>query len=220
MRIPQSEGKRGSLKWIQRAVNAKTDYLNSFILPHLNGAYAIRWFSPLQSDDYAEYRDAAFLDRIGQAQFGDDLKRYWPARGPQWDALALAGDEVLLVEAKAHIPEMLSDGCKAGDASLAIIKEAFASTISEANMKVGIEWTGPLYQYANRLAHLYFFKKRGVKAKLVLCCFVGDDEMNGGASEAEWKGALKIADHLIGLRDRNPLTRDVIHIFPRVDQLN
>lgn len=200
-------------------MNENSNYLNSLILPHLHDASLIQWLSPREDDNYAEYRDAGFLEIIGQTQLVDELKLYWPARGPQWDALGLAGDTILLVEAKAHIPEMLSDGCKAGDASLAIIKEAFASTIAEANMKTSIEWTGPFYQYANRLAHLYFFKKRGVKVKLVLCCFTGDDKMNGGASEEEWKGALKIADHLIGLRDRNPLAQDVIHIFPHVNKL-
>lgn len=219
MRVKQDEGKRGSLKWIQLAINRHKAYFDSLVAPHIARDAAITWLSPIQQDGFAEYRDAAFLKLIGQEALTEKLKAYWPARGPQWDALGLAGETILLVEAKAHIPEMMSDGCKASDPSLAIIRDAFSSTMVETNTKAGIDWTGPLYQYANRLAHLHFFKKNGVKAKLVLCCFVGDNQMNGGASEAEWRGALKIADHLIGLRERHPLAADVIHIFPYVDKL-
>src|SRR5690242_780967 len=116
MRIPQKEGKRGSLKWIQKAVNSpEPRLLDSLILPHINGASKLRWCSPLASDEFSEYRDDAFLDRIGIGHLAVSLRKFWPSRGPQWDGLALsdAGD-VLLVEAKAHINELFSPASAAG----------------------------------------------------------------------------------------------------------
>ena len=67
-RVKQSIGERGSLKWIQKAINQTPPRkLDELILPHLKGAESITWSSPLSSDSHAEYRDAAFLEKIGAA---------------------------------------------------------------------------------------------------------------------------------------------------------
>ena len=58
----------------------------------------------MQHDHYAEYRDEAFLKRVGVSATKKPLSEFWPKRGPQWDALATFGDDgVILVEAKAHM---------------------------------------------------------------------------------------------------------------------
>lgn len=46
------------------------------------------WLSPLQDDDYAEYRDAEFLHRLGLDELVPSLKQFWPRSGPEWDALS------------------------------------------------------------------------------------------------------------------------------------
>ena len=80
-RVVQKTGLRGSLKWIQRAVNEHPDVLNAAI-----GLGEVEWLSPLGSDEYAEYRDGSFLERCGVKHLSSDLEAFWPQRGPQWDA--------------------------------------------------------------------------------------------------------------------------------------
>ena len=42
------------------------------------------------------------------------------------------------------------------------------------------DWTKCFYQYANRLAHLYFLKElNGIDAALVFVYFTGDTTING-----------------------------------------
>lgn len=186
------------------------------MLPSISGASQIEWRSPLSSDDFAEYRDRAFLDRIGHIDLADALAAYWPARGPQWDALGRTDTgEVILVEAKAHIDEMFSSGSQASADSLKQIAEAFEQTMFVFGAKPVIDWAGPLYQMANRLAHLHFLTKHGVPTRLVFVCFVGDAEMEGPESADEWRGALRVARHMLGLRNCNTLSDRVIDIFPQ-----
>lgn len=109
MRVIQNHGTRGSLKWIPPAVNAGWPALNQPILLRTGSAGPIMWLSPLASDQFAEYRDDSFLERIGKADLEPALKKFWPARGPQWDALGKTSKgDILLAEAKAHVAEMCS----------------------------------------------------------------------------------------------------------------
>ncbi len=45
----------------------------------------IEWLSPLESDGFAEYRNAEFLERLDSRPLED----FWPRKGPQWDGLGL-----------------------------------------------------------------------------------------------------------------------------------
>ena len=81
-------------------------------------------------------------------------------------------------------------------------------------------WTDAFYQLANRLAHLYFLRKHKRKAWLVLVNFVGDGEMQGPASAAEWRAAYKVAWHVLGIPDQNPLQRYIVHIYPDVADMS
>ena len=220
MRVVQPEGSRGSLKWIQRAVNQRSEIFYQLIAARLPGIRSIRWVSPLESDQYAEYRDEDFLERIGCSTLNDELKLFWPARGPQWDALALTDrGEVLLIEAKAHVSELISQGTQAEGKSLSLIEHSLAATITALRAQPKISWTGPFYQFANRLAHLHFLSRQGVAAHLILVCFVGDSDMNGCESDAEWEGALQICNELMGLPQKHSLADRITHVFPRVDQI-
>ena len=88
-RTMQPKGERGSLKWIQRAVNEGWPSLNGPILDRLGAQRTIAWRSPLVGDDFAEYRDSDFLELLGLGRLQATLAAFWPARGPQWDALGL-----------------------------------------------------------------------------------------------------------------------------------
>lgn len=81
-RVPQRRGEHGSLKWIQSCVNAHQQILDDAILAHLPNTKSIAWRSPLASDEFAEYRDGAFLSALRLDRLTDDLAQFWPARGP------------------------------------------------------------------------------------------------------------------------------------------
>lgn len=218
MRVEQRSDGRGSLKWIQRAVNARSpSAIDKLLLPSLGKARSIFWLSPLAGDQYAEYRDGHFLEKIGTGHLKDALSGFWPARGPQWDALARsdAGD-VLLVEAKAHIAELCSPGSAARRASRRKIESALDKTRQALGAETRAPWIDLFYQLTNRIAHLYFLREHGVKAWLVLAKFVGDTEMNGPSSSAEWEAAYDIVWHVLGVPKRHRLSRYIVHVYPRV----
>lgn len=217
MRVKQSVGARGSLKWIQRAVNEQWPSLNRPITD-CTGNGTITWLSPLVTDEFAEYRDSAFLELIGQSQLVAPLKTQWPSRGPQWDALGKTSrGDVLLVEAKAHIAEMCSPGTSASSDSRMLIE----ATLAEVAQQLGASparapWADHFYQLANRLAHLHFLRKHEVPSWLVLVNFLGDDEMRGPTSRDAWEAAYEVAFHVMGLPKRHALSPFIIHVYPSV----
>ena len=177
---------------------------SSWRFPELGRAgVELEWVSPLEKDGFAEYRDEAFLAALGHSDLAVVLAAFWPRGGPQWDALATVrlGDQtslqgghsakpssgVLLVEAKSYPAEMESSGCRAGGRSRALIERS----LTEAMRWFGADpadWCGPLYQFANRLAHVYFFRERaGVPAWFVNVCFVNDPRTP--TTEEEWRRA-------------------------------
>jgi hypothetical protein len=88
-RISQGPAVKGSQKWIQKLVNEKPDLLTSPIRTQLNlsDTDSITWLSPLAEDEYAEYRDQAFLDLLDIKLPKVSLSDFWPSRGPVWDGL-------------------------------------------------------------------------------------------------------------------------------------
>src|SRR5262245_46671097 len=119
-RFPQKLCPKGSQRWMQWFVNHAPRVLNDAI-----GLGPIEWRSPLRDDDFAEYRDAAFLDRLGITLPRRPLEGFWPRGGPQWDGLGKAASgEVILVEAKAHLNELYSPASAASESSLAAIQLA------------------------------------------------------------------------------------------------
>jgi hypothetical protein len=219
-RIEQSLSDRGSQKWLQLAVNLKPSVLDDLILPKLAGAARLSWCSPLYADGYAEYRDADFLQKIGADNLAPQLAAFWPERGPQWDALACSDQsDIILVEAKAHLGELCSPATKAGPGSREKIREA----LDQCALYIGAEprapWTDVFYQLANRIAHLCFLRKHGVRAWLVLINFVGDSERHGPTTEREWSAAYQIVWHVLGITKENPIRSLIIDICPKVESL-
>ena len=83
----------------------------------------IRWCSPIADDEYAEYRDEAFLSCLNLAPTRRPLSTFWPRGGPQWDALGVTtSGGAVLVEAKAHVNELYSPAPAASEASLGRIQ--------------------------------------------------------------------------------------------------
>lgn len=199
----------GSQLQTQLYVNKRTEQLDAAIraaFTELSDA-AFEWRSPLADDHYAEYWDAAFLKRLNLDDHVDALANFWPKRGgPHWDALAVVAlprqptTGVLLAEGKSYPDEMLK-GSPAGatdPTSKCTIEKALAWTQGTLGISFDLAgWTGPLYQNANRLAHVYWLRSRGVRAWLVHLLFA--DDPHGPTSIAEWEAALKKADAGLGL---------------------
>ena len=215
-RIPQPSDSTGSLWCIQRAVNDHPQILETAIaaqLPHLG---PIDWVSPLRQDNYAEYRDQDFLLqlRLDPATSPVPLSRFWPSRGPQWDALGRTPrNQVVLIEAKANIPELLSPPCQASPTSARLIKRSLGKTQQAFKARPGCDWSIRFYQYANRLAHLfYLWRLCHVDAYLVFVYFLNAPGVVSPTSAAEWRAAIEVLHEALGIRGRVPRGR-VVDVF-------
>ena len=221
-RISQIPAIKGSQKWIQKLVNEKPDLLNSLIRTQINFPVTdtITWHSPIAEDGFAEYRDQAFLDLLDITLIKVPLSDFWPSRGPVWDGLGKSETgEVFLVEAKSHIPELLSPGTGAGERSLKKIKRNLNETKTFLNSNSEHDWTSTFYQYTNRLAHLYLLRTLNeVPAYLVFVYFVNDKEMNGPQSIDEWNGALSLLTSYLGI-GQHRLKKYIADIFIDVEML-
>jgi hypothetical protein len=212
---------------LQDLVNDNPKYLNSLIrLASPSFAnFALgdpQWVSPLATENYKEYRDDEFLWPVEQASLYQKLHAFWPRSGPQWDALAIVkgkGDRngVILAEAKANIPEAGDPvyACRAAgksrqkiESSLAIVKEALG-------VKPDADWMCNYYQYANRLAHLYFlYIMCHVPAWMVFIYFVGGAGVSSPCSIEEWKDRISQIYKALGLPKKQMLTERIVNIFP------
>jgi len=220
-RFPQVLAEKGSQKWIQKLVNDKSDVLNSRIRTDLNLSEEedIEWLSPLKGDGYAEYRDQAFLDRLGVRLEKMPLEQFWPRGGPQWDALGgSSSGKLFLVEAKSHISELISTLHALDKRSIRKIQESLRETKRYLNSKAPVEWSRCFYQYTNRLAHLYLLRKNELPAYLVLVYFINDFDVKGPATFNEWEGAINLLKSFLGI-GKHKLQRFMINVYVDVRTL-
>jgi len=215
-RYPQGPASRGSQKWLQVLVNKRPELIDKQIadLLGLVSGERIHWLSPLEDDEYAEYRDNAFIKRLDCTLDRTPLKEFWPRLGPQWDGLAKSDrGDLILVEAKSHIPELLSS-TGAGTKSLKKIRSSLDMTRDYLRSQGSFDWTTSFYQYANRLAHLYLLRiLNGLPAYVLFVCFINDHEMDGPTTSGEWHGATYLIKELLGIDGRHNLSQFVVDAF-------
>ena len=217
---------RGSQRWLQLMVNRCPDVIDG-AMSNANGLEhreTIRWLSPLESDAFAEYRDHAFLECLGIDPQCRRLEDFWPAHGPVWDGLARTSrGRYLLVEAKANIPEFDTSPTGASERSLRKIRKAFHETKDFLKVRAETDWSVCFYQYANRLAHLYFLRELNkVEAVLVFVYFVGDTTVGDEypVSHEGWRTAINLATHHLGIPTHSPWIREnVLDVFIDVGDL-
>lgn len=200
----------GSQRQIQFYVNEQPKVLQSAISTELNVPLRLDWVSPLKSDRYREYRDGAFLAALGLSNRRRDLSRFWPKGGPVWDALALNSDGgVVLLESKSHVAEIFGNGCGAtNERSLSRIDDAMGRTKAWLNVSRQASWKGRVYQSANRLSHLHFFREvLGIQAWLVNVYFTADP--HSPTSAEEWEVGMRDVKRALGLH-RVPYYADVV----------
>jgi hypothetical protein len=211
---------KGSQRWLQIAVNRRPEVLDRALREAAALGGDIEWLSPLATERFAEYSDNAMLARLG-VEPKVPLARFWPVGGPRWDGLARAASgDVFLVEAKAHIGEMVSGGCRATEPALSMIRASLEAVKRDLLPKAGeVDWSGAFYQYANRLAHLHFLRvQNGIPAHLVFVYFLNAEEMGGPSEVAEYRGAIRVIEQYLGL-GRHRLGRFVHKVFVDVREL-
>ena len=202
---------KGSQLQVQIYVNRRTEELTARVLAGLPSLAkeepAVRWISPLETERFAEYQDKRFLKAVGLGAQAAKLRSFWPARGPVWDALAVADlpsgrHGIVLAEAKSYPGELLSRGTAASKRSRSQIERA----VSQAQQWIGLSpdpalWLSAHYQMANRIAHLLWLREvADVDAWLVHLLIV-NDMTHVSTSEAEWNVALDSATQALGLKD-------------------
>ena len=214
--------KKGSQKWLQKLVNNRPDMLARELAPALRLASGdqIFWLSPIKSDAYSEYSDDTFLECLNINLSKNSLEMFWPKRGPVWDGLGRTrhGDLILL-EAKAHIGEMVSPPTAAVKTSLLKIRKSLDETKSFLGSKSLHDWASTYYQYTNRLAHLYLLRELNcLPAHLVFLYFVNAADVAGPKTREEWEGAIKLLHNFLGI-NRHKLSAYVIDAFIDVEEL-
>ncbi|MDB4869799.1 MAG: hypothetical protein JWL97_803 [Gemmatimonadales bacterium] len=210
----------GSQLQVQLYVNRRRPELNQAIsnAVKLERNVVIDWRSPIEPS-FSEYMDAPFLRALELSHLQQKLERFWPSSGPRWDGLAVlrpsAGSPeasgYLLIEGKSYPGEIYGPGCTspAGTPNRDLINEALETTARELSPLHSTAWTGRLYQYANRLAHVLFLQKStGRPVWLVNLCFTEDRAKPH--SQKEWETALKEIKRELGFEGKPiPSTVDV-----------
>jgi hypothetical protein len=194
----------GSQRWLQVAVDCAPDLLNEAFREAgaIDPDESLGWCSPLAVTQFTEYRDERALEMMGIAELPiKPLEEFWPRRGPVWDGLAVTNKGTfVLVEAKAHIPEVLSPPSQAGEVSRKKIRAALDEARRFYAPRSNKIWFENFYQYCNRLAHQYFLAEvNQLPSKLVFLDFYNVKEMSGPTSPDEWKGASKLIHAFLGL---------------------
>ena len=124
----------------------------------------------------------------------------------------------MLVEAKAHIPEIISSPTAASPESKALIDRSLREVAAHLNAETSTDLSGTFYQYANRLAHLYLLHEvNGVDAWLVFVYFVGDGDVRRSRQRGGVEGpAIQVLHGALGLKS-HPLLNRVVNVFLHVE---
>jgi hypothetical protein len=210
----------GSRRQLQDYVNEHESALTRAVMESLPedlrqlGA-GIQWVSPLARDNYLEYRDLPFLGAVGITDAEGGLAGFWPKGGPCWDALGILSapdgrldPAVILVEAKSHIREIYGGGCQAGPGSRGQIDRSLSAALRWCGAREDADWSGALYQSANRVTHLYFLRERLKRPAWLVNLYFLNDPI-GPADRAAWNSALRAVKSSLGLEAPVPFAVDV-----------
>ena len=100
-----------------------------------------------------------------------------------------------------------------------MFKKSLKETKRYLGSKSKHDWTNTLYQYTNRLAHLYLLRHLNkIDTHLVFLYFINDQDMKSPGSKEEWEGAIKLLHSHLGV-GRHKLSRYVHDIFVDVNEI-
>ena len=215
----------GSQRWLQLTVRDQPSLVDEPLGTSLGGAehLPVNWLCPLSAGNYREYRDLEALKVLDVASpVQHALAEFWPRRGPVWDGLArTARGDLLLLEAKANLPELATGRSQAGPESFDKINLRLKELRGYLAPKSTADWTHTFYQYANRLAFLYFLRHLNkLPAHLVFVYFVNARDVKGPATRAEWEAALTLMHAALGLPKRHRLSPFIHNVFVDAGELH
>jgi hypothetical protein len=99
------------------------------------------------------------------------------------------------------------------------IHQSLAETSSYLGAKPNVPWGPYFYQLVNRITHLWFLRRNGLDARLLLVNFLGDSQMNGPKSTVEWEAAYEMAWRVLGLPSRHKLSDAIRHVYIPISDL-
>lgn len=210
----KGSGKKGSKFWVQTIINSdmKTE------LDRQIGIGEIDWISPLAEDNYVEYKlnQNRIAELIGIPKSSYD---FWPSNQPQWDAIGMTKDTIILVEAKANLKELNSNlSAKSKKGKILItetMRKIFDKYYSNGNFD---KWIRGYYQLGNRLTFLRIMndlvEADGRKIKLIFLNIV-NDPTHIPTSETEW--VRRYSDIFIDMTGLSSLPKGVIMVNYNVE---
>lgn len=225
----------GSEWHLLRHLGYHREYLSLKTL-NVTGGNSVEWLDFDFSKENAPLRDDKEflgLEFIRDEHVQQKWKSFWAQTGnsQNWDAVGKIHfgnqDEWLLVEAKGHIGEINSDCGATNPTSKQKIVAALgkASQAFDNQTKPVQNWLKNYYQYANRLAVLYFLMNEcvpPVNARLLFIYFCGDNRENVECpqSEQSWLPAIKEMNDWLGIDKNCELAKRVHYLFLPVNPLS
>jgi hypothetical protein len=222
-KLGKDHGSEYHFRWFRknRAAELNAKILAALQLP----AASLSWIYPNGNEDQKEPRGMSFF----RNQPERDLvfrkwKRFWAQTGnpPNWDGIALLQDETrrewILIEAKANHQEFCSLPCGAKDIGRKTIERALGRTKMFLGVHRHFTWLGTYYQYANRLACVYFLNYIArVPSRLLFIYFTGDRFPDEGVicptNELEWRDLIHASHLTLGLKEKHALSERVHDLF-------
>lgn len=213
------------LRWMGRHRQVLDKMLLSTIQ---KGGWKIEWidfnFKRGETWPDAELKGLEFLNNYGELK--NNWETFWPVGSGihNWDAVGwvYSGEdkELLLIEAKANIQEVVSN-CQAKDKdSIKKIRHSLELVKKGLGVNAENDWAKKYYQFANRMAILYFLHQHSIPAHLVFIYFIGDrsgKRRTCPQSTSEWKSILKDQKEYMGLPKGHPLEARIQELFLRID---
>ena len=155
-----------------------------------------------------EYKGIEFLkDLVNYKTIEENWKDYWPGDNQNWDGIILNINQTswqyILVEAKAHLEELVSDTDAKKEQSIAKISRAFDSTRKRFGISASKDWSKCYYQAANRLAFINFLLENGIKASLLNIYFINGwpNDQKNVTSVQMWEEKIQDEYSYLGIND-------------------
>lgn len=202
--IPTPLAAEGSQRWLQIAVEYAPELLLEALKPTLGleDDVGILWKSPRACRGWSEFRDQEALRVLGSPHLPHRrMCHFWPPGGPVWDALARTSDgQYIFLEAKAHLRELVSPGTDAYPPSRRMIDASLREARGYFAANPRANWSGPYYQFANRLAfHYLFHGVNHLPSHMVFLYFLNDTDSGGPKTISQWKPGLEKLHATLGL---------------------
>ena len=155
----------GSEWHLLRYLGRHRNQLNQNILKVIGRGHSIDWLDFAINGKQNSDEELAGLAFLNDKNLLSAWSQFWPTTGSQqsWDAVGWlntdSGQELLLVEAKAHLNEIESH-CGAKPSLMRGGREKIESAMVLVKNSLGADmdsnWLSPYYQHANRVAVLWF----------------------------------------------------------------